>query len=62
MKKIAFIHLILLSFIVTAQDFQKDFSTTVESEMKSADKIINATRNMNTGNYDLKYHRLMCTI
>ncbi len=58
MKKRIFFPLILISFLVTAQDYQKDFSTTIEAETRSAEKIINATRNLNTGNYDLKYHRL----
>ncbi len=58
MKIVFFLPLVLLSFIVNAQDYQKDFSTTIEAETKSAEKIINATRNLNTGNYDLKYHRL----
>jgi hypothetical protein len=30
----------------------------VISETKVASKKVNVTRNLNTGNYDLKYHRL----
>lgn len=58
MKKILFFQIILFSFILNAQDYNKDFNTTVEAETRSAEKIINGVRNMNTGNYDLKYHRL----
>jgi len=62
MKKILVLPLILLSFVLTAQDYLKDFSTVVKSETRSAEKIINYTRNMNTGNYDIKYHRLELTV
>jgi len=58
MKKTILLPLMLLSLVVTAQDYLKDFSSTVETETKSAEKIINGTRNLNTGNYDLKYHRM----
>ncbi|HPF10908.1 MAG TPA: M1 family aminopeptidase [Flavobacteriaceae bacterium] len=39
-----------------------DLASLVESEMKSALKIKQGSRNMNTGNYDLKYHRLELTV
>jgi len=58
MKKLLFIPFILLSFIVSAQDYLKDFTTTVENETRAAEKKFNGTKNLNTGNYDLKYHRL----
>ena len=58
MKNKLFLLFVLFSFVVNAQDYLKDFNTTVEAETRSAEKIMNGTRNMNTGNYDLKYHRL----
>ncbi len=58
MKKALFIPIFLLSFVVNAQDYLKDFTTTVENETRAAEKKLNGTRNINTGNYDLKYHRL----
>lgn len=39
-----------------------DLSAIVESETKSALKIRQDSRNLNTGNYDLKYHRLEFTV
>ena len=62
MKKILLVFLFIISNIVTAQDYLKDFSTVVEAETHAAGKIINNTRNMNTGNYDIKYHRLELTV
>ncbi len=58
MKKLLFIPLILLSFVINAQDYLKDFSKIVENETKAAEKKFNGTKNLNNGNYDLKYHRL----
>jgi len=62
MKKFLFLSLFLLSYILAAQDYRKDFSNIVDVESHSAEKIINSTRNMNTGNYDIKYHRLELTV
>ena len=62
MKKILFIPIILLSFVINAQDYLKDFSSIVEAETRSVEKLFNETRNMNTGNYDVKYHRLELTV
>lgn len=36
----------------------QDFDAIVEAETKSALSRVNIVRNLNTGNYDLKYHRL----
>ena len=41
---------------------EDDFSIIVESETKSALKITQGAKNLNTGNYDLKYHRLEFTV
>ncbi len=41
-----------------AQDNSTQLTTIIEDESKSAFKILQNTRNLNTGNYDLKYHRL----
>ena len=54
MKKILLINLLLISFALFAQVDQD----IIEAEAKSAMKLMNPTRNLNTGDYDLKYHRL----
>jgi len=54
MKKILLINLVLMSFALFAQVDQD----IIEAEAKSAMKLMNPTRNLNTGDYDLKYHRL----
>ena len=50
------IFLIPLEFL--GQDYNKDFKSIHEAEVKSALKKIAFKINPNTGNYDLKYHRL----
>lgn len=54
MKKILLISLLFISFTLFAQ-VEKDI---IEAEAKSAMKMMNTSRNPNTGDYDLKYHRL----
>jgi len=58
MKKLVLLTIFLFSIAITAQDFKKDFENLVSSETKSAQKKLMGTKNMNTGNYDVKYHRL----
>ncbi len=58
MKKLVLLLIFLFSIVITAQDYKKDFENLVSSETKSAQKKIMGTKNMNTGNYDVKYHRL----
>ncbi len=58
MKSLVFILLFISSFLGFAQDDSKQLATIIEAESKSALKIIQTNRNLNTGNYDLKYHRL----
>jgi len=58
MKKIVLLTIFLFSIVLSAQDYKKDFENLVSSETKSAQKKIIGTKNMNTGNYDVKYHRL----
>jgi len=45
---------LFLFFGANAQDFE----TIVEAETKAALNRVNFVKNLNTGNYDLKYHRL----
>ncbi len=58
MKKLLLLLVFLFSIVITAQDYKKDFENLVSSETKSAQKKVMGTKNMNTGNYDVKYHRL----
>ena len=58
MKKLVLLIVFLFSIVITAQDYKKDFENLVSSETKSAQKKVMGTKNMNTGNYDVKYHRL----
>ena len=62
MKRILFINLLLLSVLINAQDYQKDFNAIIQSETKSASALLNFRVNVNTGNYDVKYHKLEFTL
>ncbi|WP_321252625.1 M1 family aminopeptidase [Psychroserpens sp.] len=48
----------MTSVIVSAQDFNSTLTEIREAEAKSALQRILHRSNLNTGNYDLKYHRL----
>ncbi len=63
MKNILYL-LLFFSILANAQKLNTDFSTIVESETKSALKSLQGieNRNANTGNYDVKYHRIELTI
>ncbi len=58
MKKLVLLPFLIFTLLINAQDYYKDFFEVVISETKVASKKVNAMRNLNTGNYDLKYHRL----
>lgn len=58
MKKLVLLTILLFSIILSAQDFNKDFENLVSSETNSAKKKLMGIKNLNTGNYDVKYHRL----
>ncbi|MCF6294953.1 MAG: T9SS type A sorting domain-containing protein [Flavobacteriaceae bacterium] len=58
MQRILLINFLFLSFIVEGQDFQKDFDAIIEFETKAASQLMSFRASLNTGNYDLKYHRL----
>ena len=58
MKKLLLLSFTFITLLASAQDYNKDFSNIVNSESKNASKKMNFNRNLNTGNYDLKYHRL----
>lgn len=62
MKNIPFLLFSLLGWIAFAQDSQKTFNHISEAEAKSALKRLSFKANVNTGNYDLKYHRLEFTL
>ncbi|MBE9489241.1 MAG: T9SS type A sorting domain-containing protein [Bacteroidetes bacterium] len=53
---------LLLSVLINAQDFQKDFDAIIESEARTTSQLLNFRININTENYDLKYHRLELTV
>lgn len=56
MKKIVLPFLLLISFLSVSQNFRtNDIS---EAEAKAASGLFITARNMNTGNYDIKYARL----
>ncbi|NNL15660.1 MAG: T9SS type A sorting domain-containing protein [Flavobacteriaceae bacterium] len=58
------ITLLLIAFTCLgfSQNFEEDQSAIMEAEMKSASTRINYRVNPNTGNYDIKYHKLDFTI
>ncbi|TYB78851.1 M1 family aminopeptidase [Bizionia myxarmorum] len=59
-------YLALLLFLIStpffAQDYLKSFNKIQEAEAKMAMKKMNQRFSMNTGNYDIKYHRLDLTV
>lgn len=59
MKTLILPLLILISFFSFSQNFQEDIS---EAEAKAATGWFGKPLNLNTGNYDLKYHRLEFTV
>ena len=52
----------VISFVAFGQDFDETLNAVREAEAKSALNQIIQRANLNTGNYDLKYHRLEFTI
>lgn len=58
MKTLIFALVFWIPFVSISQDYDKDLSAIRESEAKSALKKMFYRVNSNTGNYDLKYHRL----
>lgn len=59
MKALLLPFFVLISFLSSSQNFQEDIS---EAEAKAATGWFGKPVNLNTGNYDLKYHRLEFTI
>ncbi|MFD2822411.1 M1 family aminopeptidase [Lacinutrix iliipiscaria] len=54
---------VLFSSLTFSQSFDEDLNTVIEAEAKSAsNRIYNSYVNLNTGNYDVKYHKLELTI
>jgi aminopeptidase N len=60
MKKLLLLTFLFLPLFVSAQE--SDLPSIIESETKSALNSMQGLRNLNTGNYDLKYHRLELTV
>lgn len=58
MKTYLFYIFFLTTLLGFSQDFNKDLDAISELEAKSALSIFTNKVNLNTGNYDLKYHRL----
>lgn len=58
MKKIILINILLSFLTIHGQDFQKDFDAIVQAESNSAKQLLNFKANINTGNYDVTYHKL----
>lgn len=62
MKKIIFLAAVLFSIGLHSQVVQDELPSIVEAETKAALNSIQGSKNLNTGNYDLKYHRLELTV
>ena len=58
MKAAVYVLICLTSLFSYSQDFEKSLKSIQEAEAKSAFKKMYYKANSNTGNYDLKYHRL----
>ncbi|UPS92441.1 M1 family aminopeptidase [Bizionia sp. M204] len=62
MKPYLFLLLFLIATPFMAQDYIKSFNKIQEAEAKMALKKMNQRFSLNTGNYDVKYHRLNLTV
>lgn len=62
MKKIFFFTAVLFSISLYSQVYEDNLPSIVEAETKAALNSIQGSENLNTGNYDLTYHRLELTI
>ena len=63
MKSYLSLIFLLLVSISYSQTFDEDQSLIIEAEAKSAsNRIYNRAANLNTGNYDVKYHKLEFTL
>ncbi len=60
MKTLLFFNIFFISLSFYSQNF--DTQEISEAEAKAATGLFTTNRNMNTGNYDLKYHRLEFTV
>ena len=58
MKKLLPFVFCLFSFSLFGQDYNKSINEIQKAEAKSALKKMLQKANANTGNYDVKYHRL----
>ena len=62
MKRLFLSLIVLFPFLIFSQTFEEDQSAIIEAETKSASSRIYYSANANTGNYDVKYHKLEFTI
>ncbi|RIA08319.1 putative secreted protein (Por secretion system target) [Flavobacteriaceae bacterium MAR_2010_72] len=62
MKHYLLLIVLILPLIFQGQDFEKSLKNIREAEAKSALKRMLFRANMNTGNYDVKYHRLALNV
>ena len=62
MKKIVLLTFVFFPLFLSAQESDYDLPSIIEAETKSALNSMQGTKNLNTGNYDLKYHRMELTV
>lgn len=62
MKKFPILIILLSTLSGFAQDYNHQIHQIAESERKAATNVINAVANVNTQNYDVKYHRMRFTV
>jgi aminopeptidase N len=62
MKKLLLLTFVFGPLFLSAQESDSDLPSIIEAETKSALNSMQGARNTNTGNYDLKYHRLELTV
>ena len=63
MKNLLLLISLLFASFTFGQSFDDHLNELIEAEMKSAStRILRSTANQNTGNYDVKYHKLEFTI
>lgn len=62
MKRLHILFLLLSTIAGFAQNHTDQIHQIADSERKSATNVINAVANVNTQNYDVKYHRLRFTV
>ncbi|MCB0399332.1 MAG: T9SS type A sorting domain-containing protein [Winogradskyella sp.] len=62
MKHFFIVLILLLTLISNAQDYNETLDNIRSTEAKAARQLIMTPKNLNTGNYDVRYHRLELNI